>query len=110
MSAGFLINAGKEKRHVVYHFGVEVFHILRVEDGHEGLCAHGLAAVFLSHHQCDVLWVVLKVVDERLALASDGLGDKHTRLSLTETAAHRQNRLTELGAAVKAATSDEAEC
>lgn len=67
-----------------YHFWVEVFDILRVENGHEGLCAHGLAAVFLPHHQRYVLWVVLKVVDERLALASDGLGDKHTRFSLTE--------------------------
>lgn len=86
---GFLINAGKEKQrassefsYVAYHFGVKVFDVLRVENGHEGLCAHSLAAVFLADHQSYVLWIVLKVVDERLALASDGLGDKtHTILT-----------------------------
>lgn len=61
----------------VYHFGVEVFNILRVENSHESLGAYSLAAVFLSHHQCYVAWVVLEVVDERLALASYGLRDKH---------------------------------
>lgn len=60
-----------------YHFGVEVLNILRVENSHESLRAHGLAAVFLSDHQCNVLWVVLKMVDERLALASYGLDDTH---------------------------------
>lgn len=57
----------------IYHFGFKVFDILRVENGHERLSAHSLAAVFLSHHQRYVLWVVLKVVDERLALAPYGL-------------------------------------
>lgn len=81
---GFLLNASFKKTVVsfelnldVYHFGVEVFNILRVEDSHESLCAYSLAAVFLSHHQCYVTWVVLEVVDERLALASYGLGDIH---------------------------------
>lgn len=60
---------------IFYHFGVKVFHILGVENGHERLGAHGLAAVFLAHHQSDVLGVVLEVVDERLALAPDGLSD-----------------------------------
>lgn len=60
-----------------YHFWVEVLNILRVENSHESLRAHGLAAVFLSDHQCNVLWVVLKMVDERLALASYGLDDTH---------------------------------
>lgn len=48
----------------IYHFGVKVFNILGVENSHESLCAYSLAAVFLPHHQCYVLWVVLEVVDE----------------------------------------------
>lgn len=47
-----------------YHFWVEVFNILRVENSHESLRAYSLAAALLSDHQCDVLWVVLKVVNE----------------------------------------------
>lgn len=58
-----------------YHFWIEVLNILRVENSHESLRAHGLAAVFLSDHQRNVLWVVLKMVDERLALTSYGLDD-----------------------------------
>lgn len=64
---------GKQWAKGFHHFGVQVFNILRVENRHEGLGAHGLAAVFLSHHQCHVLGVVLEMVDERLALASYGL-------------------------------------
>lgn len=61
-----------------YHFWVEVFNILRVENSHESLRAYSLAAVLLSDHQCDVLWVVLKVVNEWLTLASYGLDDTYT--------------------------------
>lgn len=66
-----------EQNSDIYHFGVKVFNILGVENSHESLSAHSLAAAFLSHHQCYVLWVVLEVVDERLALASYGLSHKY---------------------------------
>lgn len=61
-----------------YHFWVEVFNILRVENSHESLRAYGLATALLSNHQCHVLWVVLKVVNERLTLPSYGLDKTHT--------------------------------
>lgn len=61
-----------------YHFRVEVFDILRVENGHESLRAYSLAAALLSDHQRNVLWVVLKVVNERLTLPSYGLDKTHT--------------------------------
>lgn len=61
-----------------YHFWVEVFNILRVENSHESLRAYSLAAVLLSDHQCNVLWVVLKVVNERLTLPSYGLDETHS--------------------------------
>lgn len=64
---------GNNELEGLYHFGVQVFNILRVENRHESLGAHRLAAVFLPHHQCHVLRVVLEMVDERLALASNGL-------------------------------------
>lgn len=61
---------------VPYHFGVKVFNILGVENRHKRLRAYCLAAVFLAHHECHILWVVVKVVDERLTFASDDLRDK----------------------------------
>lgn len=87
-----------------YHFWVEVLNILRVENSHESLRAHGLAAVFLPDHQCNVLWVVLKMVDERLALASYGLDDTH----ISYNTAPSVHYISEI--AVKRYTSDEAEC
>lgn len=45
---GFLLSATNNKQ--VYHFGVQVFNILRVEHSHESLGAYSLAAVLLSHH------------------------------------------------------------
>lgn len=71
-----MVLASSEQK--LYHFGVKVFDILGVENSHESLGAHSLAAVFLPHHQRYVFRVVLEVVDEWLALASDCLRDKDT--------------------------------
>ncbi|TNN86706.1 hypothetical protein EYF80_002889 [Liparis tanakae] len=86
------VSARRLARSDIYHFGVEVFDILRVEDGHERLGAHGLAADLLSHHERHVLWVVVKVVDERLALASYGLRHKHTSQNALLAAGRVQRR------------------
>lgn len=61
-----------------YHFGIEVFNVLRVENSHEGLGVHSLAGVFLSHHESHILRIVLKVIYEGLAFASYGLSGKDT--------------------------------
>lgn len=93
-----------------YHFRVEVLNILRVENSHERLGADGLAAVLLPDHQGNVLWVVLKVVDERLALSPYGLDDDTGIYSLPPppTLAPRVHETCQTG--VKYPTSDEAEC
>lgn len=64
-----MLNYGEDRRAFhfishIYHFGVKVLHILGVENSHESLCAYCPAATFLANHECYVLWVVLKVVDE----------------------------------------------
>lgn len=96
-----------------YHFRVEVLNILRVENGHERLGADGLAAVLLPDHQGDVLWVVLKVVDERLALSPYGLDDTRTFSQPPPPPPRHLFATSErkfLKTGVKHPTSDEAEC
>lgn len=111
-SDGFLLkciwkHAAVHLIYMCYHFWVEVFNILRVENSHESLRAYSLAAVLLSDHQCNVLWVVLKVVNERLTLASYGLDDTHTFFSPHNTVLTIQ-WISQT--ALKYYTSDEAEC
>lgn len=92
-----------------YHFWVEVFNILRVENSHESLRAYSLAAVLLSDHQCNVLWVVLKVVNERLTLTSYGLDDTHIYIYFF-LPQHCAFSTLHLSKCIKCDTSDEAEC
>lgn len=81
-------NILEKKTTYIHHFGVQVFGVLGMEHGHEGLSADSLAAVLLSHHQSHLLWVVLKVIDEVLALPSDDLqGTVNTQFCLFSTAA-----------------------
>lgn len=91
-----------------YHFWVEVFDILRVENSHESLRAYSLGAVLLSHHQRNVLWVVLKVVNERLTLASYGLDETHTHLFFSCYTTFTIKYIPQIS--LKYYTSDEAEC
>lgn len=81
-----------------------------MENRHESLCAYGLAAVFLPHHQCHILWVVLKMVDERLALPSYGLVDKYYFSMSKKNTPQVVRKKVSCEQKLHHATSDEAEC
>lgn len=85
---------------------------MRVENRHEGLGAHSLAGVFLSHHESHVLRIVLKVIYEGLALASYGLSGKDTAYIslLSKSDTNYKMKIAREKQRGNLFTSDEAEC
>lgn len=70
-------NNWSEQKSGAYHFRVQIFYILWVENSHEGFSAHSLTAVFLPHHESYILRIVLEMIYEWLAFSTYGLSIKN---------------------------------